>query len=52
VGDRHAGSGLQERQRVATTSHVEHQDDAAGGTLERRRRMPVSAPSCPAIEWL
>jgi len=33
LGDRHAGSGHQERQRVAIRSHVDHQDD----TAERRR---------------
>jgi hypothetical protein len=39
VGDRHAGAGLQERQRVATTSHVDHQDDAAErGRWERKKQ--------------
>jgi len=33
LGDRHAASGHQERQRVAIRSHVDHQDD----TAERRR---------------
>jgi hypothetical protein len=33
MGDRHAGQGHQEHQRVAISSHVEHQDDA----VERER---------------
>jgi hypothetical protein len=40
MGDHHASSDLQECQRVAITSHIEHQDDAAGGTLEEGE--PVS----------
>ena len=36
VGDRHAGSGLQERQRGAIISHVEDWTMRRGGTLERR----------------
>jgi hypothetical protein len=51
VGDRHAGQGLQESQRVAITRHVEHLDDAAerdaGGKEE-----PVSRSAVLAIEWL
>jgi hypothetical protein len=51
MGDRHAGSGLQGCQRVGTTRHVEHQDDAAGGTLVgRKSRCP--APPLLAVEWL
>jgi hypothetical protein len=58
VGDRHTGSRLQECQRVAITRHVDHQNDAGGGTRVEGGhagvplRLPVLLSGCEEFLYI